>query len=107
MKLFIVGIVSIEYFCYNIFMKLAKIVGIVMLLLLIILIFILLVKEYIFRINMTYNEMDRYLDENNGIVYHYQAIPILLIFIIFCFLLIVLLTIILLNTYKRKKNEKC
>ena len=84
-------------------MKTVRIIGIVLLLvlLLIILIFAFLVKEYIFRINLTYNEMERYLDENYGIVYHYQAIPVLLIFIILSFLLIVLLTIILINIYKK------
>jgi len=82
-------------------MKTVKIVGTVVLLLMI-LISVLLVKEYIFRINLTYNEMGRYLDENNGIVYNYQAIPVLLIFKIFCFLLIVLLSIIIINIYKKK-----
>ena len=81
-------------------MKILRII-ILILLLLIISICALLIKECIFLNNLPYNELGRYFDADQAVVYHEQGLMVLEIFLIFGILLIILLTIILINIHKK------
>jgi len=56
---------------------------------------ILLSKELSFRINLPYNEMGRYFDENMDVVYHYQGVFIYRLLFILCVLAVILLVSII------------
>jgi hypothetical protein len=55
---------------------------------------VLLTKDLLFRINLPYNEMDRYFDEATGVVYHFQTIISIAFYLLICILAIVLVIII-------------
>ena len=74
-------------------MKIIKIASFIIIAVLIVFC-VLLIKDLIFRINLPYNEMNRYFDETTGVVYNFQTIIGIAFYLLICILAIVLVIII-------------
>jgi hypothetical protein len=61
--------------------------------------------EFCFRYGLVYNEMGRYFDEENVVVYDEQAMPVYGMIFVFCLLTLIMMCGCTLKTVRGQKNN--
>jgi ABC-type antimicrobial peptide transport system permease subunit len=62
-------------------------------------------REFFLRYSLVYNEMGRYLDEENVVVYHEQALPFYGLSFVICLIALIILYRWTLKTVSKKESN--